>query len=242
MIPDLLPPAVVQQMVEDFEAELARGENLVPLYKNVYGDEAVRQVAMEPTVDAQPDVAVENLLESKALFVDFVFNRDILEIVNGYLGMYATLNAFVAVHNPVNNAAPLGTFLWHCDDDYRLMLKVFLYLNDIYMDSAHFCYIRGSHRRKFPDWEAKGRWTDEEMAARIPRDRWVHLTGRAGTVIIADTTGFHKGVKPKWRHRNWITAVFTAETSSEVAMPAAFLERLSQDQRKALKGVRQGWN
>jgi hypothetical protein len=48
---------------------------------------------------------------------------------------------------------------------------------------------------------ARGRITDTEMAEAVPPEHWKICTGPAQTVILCDTSAFHKGLKPTNGHR-----------------------------------------
>jgi hypothetical protein len=53
---------------------------------------------------------------------------------------------------------------------------------------------------------------DAQMAAYVPAGDWTRCTGSSGTLILADTTGFHKGLKPQARHRVMVSLHYTSGT------------------------------
>lgn len=82
--------------------------------------------------------------------------------------------------------------LYHFDYDYPAFIKFFVYLTDVEIDDGPFTYIEGTHIEK-PIW-SDDRCSDQLLlrtyglaAAERP------LTGPAGTLVAADTSGFHKG-------------------------------------------------
>ena len=70
----------------------------------------------------------------------------------------------------------------------------------------------------------------------VPRAEWVVCTGPAGTVVVTDTCGYHKGGKPTVGERRLWTAQFTSIAAAAkrnfevVGRP----EELSVEQRFAL--------
>jgi hypothetical protein len=69
---------------------------------------------------------------------------------------------------------------------------------------AHL-YIPGTHRDGgiSPDLLAKGyaRLEDDEVAAHYPRDTWKSMEAPAGSILLEDTRGLHKGISLQRDHR-----------------------------------------
>lgn len=88
-------------------------------------------------------------------------------------------------------------------DDWRMRFKAFLYLNDIGKEQAPFTYFRGSHRdapwrrtvetRYYLEGSDGGYLTENERKAALPQYEEVVCTGSAGTLILADLRGLHRG-------------------------------------------------
>jgi len=80
-------------------------------------------------------------------------------------------------------------------------MKVFLYLSDVDDVSGPFNYVKGSNygnkwHSTFPLREEKPftpRMQDEEVESVIPEKYRISFKGKAGTIILADTMGLHKG-------------------------------------------------
>jgi phytanoyl-CoA dioxygenase PhyH len=83
--------------------------------------------------------------------------------------------------------------LFHYDFNRLNFLKVLIYLTDVDEHNGPHCYVRGSHRDKPDALLHDRRMTDEEINAHYPAEQISQVTGPAGTVLIADTLGFHKG-------------------------------------------------
>lgn len=92
-------------------------------------------------------------------------------------------------------------------DDWRFRFKAFLYLTDVKDDQAPFIYFKGSHKQG--SWREKynfeferdghngryGHFFQQEMRELIDTQGFEKLTctGNAGTLILADFRGIHKG-------------------------------------------------
>jgi hypothetical protein len=82
---------------------------------------------------------------------------------------------------------------YHYDMDRIKFLKVFIYLTDVDSENGPHCYVENSHWRKPKALLLDGRKTDEEIHGFYPDSRIQELQGSQGTIILADTRGFHKG-------------------------------------------------
>ena len=108
--------------------------------------------------------------------------------------------------------------LWHRDPmpEDRFVLKVFTCLTDVDDASGPFVYAAGTHHkgsvRREPDFLHKDgetpRSDDGQMARVVPPNAWVRGVGSAGTIIFADTRGYHKGGLAQERDRLLHIGVF----------------------------------
>lgn len=142
-------------------------------------------------------------------------DKKLLEIVASYLGMWPRLHAIGAWMNvPTENDAKESQ-LWHRDPEDMSLIKVFIYLVDVDDGRGPFCYIPKTHpfsagAGKTPEHKDAKRITDEEMRAAFPPETWVNCTGPAGTMILADTVGFHRGGRPMNGNRILITFTYAS--------------------------------
>jgi hypothetical protein len=110
--------------------------------------------------------------------------------------------------------------LWHRDHEDRLILKCFVYLADVDETTGPFTYALGSHPKghvpavEWFDERGVRRTTDEQMARSVPRSRWRSATGSAGTIIFADTRGYHKGGHVQRGSRLMYNCMWTSPASS----------------------------
>lgn len=114
-----------------------------------------------------------------------------------------------------NNLPEFDTLYFHSDPNDLKFLKFFFYLNDVDEEGGPFCYVKSSHLRKFRGWRSKYRWTEPEMVEHYGRENICLLTANVGDVIVADTTGFHRGTKIKARDRSMLTVDYLVRLEFE---------------------------
>ena len=128
----------------------------------------------------------------------------IIDISKSYLGSRPSLTGFNLRKSFVNDVPQRETQFYHSDPNSIKFLKFFIYLNDVDETGGPFVYIKTSHRKKFWGWLKKYRWDDSEIERRYLNQK-VLCTGKVGDLFIADTTGFHKGLKPLKHERSMLT-------------------------------------
>ena len=83
---------------------------------------------------------------------------------------------------------------FHFDYDWPLFLKFFVYLTPVDETNGPFTFVRGTH-------DQKARYTDGRRSDAEIEDTYGSSIrpchGSAGDLIIADTSGFHKGARPE---------------------------------------------
>ena len=138
-------------------------------------------------------------------FVDIALHEDVIGALRDYLG-----NTFELVE--AKGWKSLSTKRdfhgWHGDawyDQTKVQnwipreIKLGVFLTDV--TSGGFVYVKGSHGKHHPK-----PLTREEGRA-LPLERFVEVTGAAGTAFLFDTSGFHRQSTPILHERN---AVFYA--------------------------------
>lgn len=111
--------------------------------------------------------------------------------------------------------------LYHFDN-WRPICKAFLYLTDVTQENAPFVYVPGTHRQG--GWKRRhelaydvygpegpfGHLLPQEMRALRREFGWEDLvcTGEAGTLILADLRGLHRGTPLRTGRRAMLTNVF----------------------------------
>jgi hypothetical protein len=176
-------------------------------------------------------------VEATGPFVALALEPQVVALANAYIGMHSYLRGLEMWRNLPTDEPPKLSQLWHRDWDDVINLKLFVYLSDVTEEHGPFTFASGTQPGGPRELDVKDRLSDDEMAARVSREDWVVCTGGPGTVVLADTCGYHKGGKPTKGDRLLWTAQFTsgaadAKRNFELAegKPAA----LTPEQRWAL--------
>jgi hypothetical protein len=131
-------------------------------------------------------------------FIKLALTSEVINIVNSYMGLCVKLFDFsLDITLPVGkDASPFRSQNWHRDPGDKKMCKFFLYLNDVEEESGPFVYVPksqygGKWRRIFPQRPPRGYYPPpDEVEKMIPKSDIKVCTGKAGTIIFADTTGY----------------------------------------------------
>lgn len=154
-------------------------------------------------------------------FARFALDHSLLSIANAYLRMRAKMRYYNVWYTAASNSIARESQLWHFDREDNYILKVFLYLDDVDEGAGPFTYAPGTHKKgKYrninPEFFIEGgvrRTDDMQMKAVFHEDKWVRAVGKKGTLIFADTRGFHKGGEARTRDRLMFTCMYTSPAS-----------------------------
>lgn len=185
--------------------------------------------------------------DAESVYARFALQKAFLNIADAYLGMKSKLRYYNVWYTFATNAEARESQLWHYDREDNYILKVFLYLKDVDEGAGPFTYAPQTHRKglyrgKEPEFSLEGnvrRSNDEQMAEVVPKKDWVRGTGIKGTIIFADTRGFHKGGEAKTDDRLMFTCMFTSPASESARLidypDQLRLENLDERQKSALQ-------
>jgi hypothetical protein len=188
------------------------------------------------------------LFDPADIFARFALKSSFLKIANSYFRMCAKLRYYNVWYTFASTASARESQLWHFDREDNYILKVFLYLRDVNEGTGPFTYAPETHRKgarwnRQPEYSLEGnvrRSTDEQMDAVIPKNNWITATGTTGTIVFADTRGFHKGGEARDADRLMYTCMFTSPASDSkrlLRFPASIdTSRMSTIQRLAVQG------
>jgi hypothetical protein len=145
------------------------------------------------------DFPVPSLLRS-TIFNDLVTSQFALKIAESYLGCRPWLDVLSMwwhtdfSKEPDSEAAQL----YHFDMDRPKWLKIFVYLTDVTIESGPHCFVEGSHKSgAIPRALLRrgyARIEDKEVYEAFGQHKERKFIAPAGTVIIEDTRGLHKGL------------------------------------------------
>ena len=166
------------------------------------------------------------------------FDEMLIDIAAGYLGGVPAIGGLNLRKSFVNDLPEYDTLHFHCDGNSPHFVKFFFYLNDVDEQGGPFCYVKGSHKMKFAGWNSKYRWLPNEIESAYGKDRIMYLTADVGDMIIADTTGFHRGTKAHMQDRGMLTVNYVLHPeywnpAPQFKLPADVYERFTPKQRAA---------
>lgn len=214
--------------------ELLREESVAELYLAVDSLVVSRQAEIEALkANVDKDITLgqktfnlellggEPEFDPESVFARIGLNNTLLAIANRYLRMTAQLRYYNVWYTAVSDGASRESQLWHFDREDNYILKAFLYLDDVDEGTGPFTYAPGTHRKGIhrsvrPGFMMEGnvrRTTDEQMAEVYPRGDWRIYTGKKGTVVFADTRGYHKGGEARTGDRLMFTCMYTSPAS-----------------------------
>lgn len=105
---------------------------------------------------------------------------------------------------------PLETQFFHRDGEDVKLIKTFLYLNDVSENNGPFEYISTSHLTPWKNLKPRNTLDDIKNIY----DNRVDLktfVGNAGSLIISDTNGFHRGKKVNEKYRALVTVTYCSK-------------------------------
>lgn len=194
---ELLLP--INQDAESLDGERASARHPAPPALVAAGQQAFRSITQAAAI-AQP-------LRAHPAVVDLAFDERLIDLAGAYLGAVPAITGVNLRKSFANDLPPFDTLYYHRDGNSPRFLKFFFYLHDVEPGGGAFSYVPGSHRRRL-ERVARRRWTDQEVAEWYPETPGVELTASAGDVIVADTTGFHRGTKPTAADRSMLTVYY----------------------------------
>jgi hypothetical protein len=167
----------------------------------------------------------------------------ILGVVNAYRGLLTKLVDLQRWYTvPFPQARDrVKSQRWHRDPEDNHVVKLFVYFNDVDEEAGPFEYVPGSatndrYRRLWPWTPTKHAYpTDEDWESNVAPGEQLSATGPAGTVILCDTTGFHRGGMAITRPRILSTYTYVS--------PASLASRLKERRFKVdWKGDKQRYS
>ena len=212
-----------------------------------------RQTGAPPTARYEPeaplavryDVPEHALLTCRAV-QNLLADRSLLAVAQEYLGG-APVQDLVAMwwstavgKGPSSAAAQQ----FHFDLDRLRFVKLFAYLTDVDETNGPHVFVRGSHTRLPTSLRVDRRFSDDEVRSHYDESDIVSVTGRRGTMFLADTRGLHKGTPVLRGHRlvfqlEYATSLFGVPPETiEIAGPSAALAKAASDFTRTFRRLR----
>jgi hypothetical protein len=170
-------------------------------------------------VDMENPLAVKYSVDTNAILLNatvrkMLLDRGLLEIAQGYLGSTPIVDIVTAWYSfPSASPSHEAAQLFHFDLDRVRWLKAFFLLTDQTIETGAHVYIPGTQRDGgiSANLLAKGytRLEDHEVEAYHPKEQWKSMVAPAGSILLEDTRGLHKGISLQRDHRLMLQFEYT---------------------------------
>lgn len=148
-----------------------------------------------------------NFLINQKIIQEILLKNEIYDIGRKYFGAEPIFDHVSLSISTNFNKEPDGEAaqLYHFDLDKPKWLKFLTYVNDVGIENGPHCFIKKSHKNNAIPFNlrSKGYVRIEDHNKNINRliQDEIKITGKAGTSIIEDTKGLHKGLVVKKGYR-----------------------------------------
>jgi hypothetical protein len=140
------------------------------------------------------------ILPTDGPWLKYAAGDRLLDVVNAYRGAQTKLIDFDQWYTiPVGeDGERIASQQWHRDPEDQHVVKVFLYFSDVDEEAGPFEYIPESaegakYGHLWPWGESERYPPTEELEQKIPASDRMAAKGSVGTLVICDTSGFHRG-------------------------------------------------
>jgi len=136
-----------------------------------------------------------------SIFARFSTHPALLEVINGYFGLFAQLRKY-AVFRTTDVTEGVNA-KWHRDALFDIpIIRVFAYFADVTEKNGALLYARGTHTKSK---EGSRRAIADEILDR----QAASCVGSEGSIVLADTRGYHKAGSFSVGERWLYNSVFT---------------------------------
>ena len=145
------------------------------------------------------------LLNQKAVqdVINFLMNLNISDAYFNSKSYLFSVNMWWSTVSEKSDTHSAQEF--HFDCDSTKWLKYFIYLTDVTLESGPHVYVEGSHKSFSKPFSMlkKGyaRIKDKEVEDHFGKEKIHKIIGNKGTLIVGDTSCYHKGMVPKKNNR-----------------------------------------
>ncbi len=148
-----------------------------------------------------------NFLINQKIIQEILLKNEIYDIGRKYFGAEPLLDHVSLSISTNFNKDPDGEAaqLYHFDLDRPKWLKFLTYVNDVDFSNGPHCFIKKTHKNNAIPFSLRSRGyvriDDQNENIKNLMKNEIKIKGKAGTTIIEDTKGFHKGSVVKKGYR-----------------------------------------
>jgi len=213
---DYLFPVVVDlrkqgiSLLNNFQEKSESAKKLIDHYQKIGEQKILDEVEKkrQSTIKSSYKIRVTSLFKDDDL-INFAKDNFIMNNIKQYFGFEPYLREVSAVVDYKNEFydKPINTQNFHRDPDDVKLIKIFFYLNDVSMNNGPFQFIKTSHLEP---------WVHEKFLKlnnlkHYSQDQIFSATGKSGTIVFADTNGYHRGLILNQKFRVMVTAMYTSQ-------------------------------
>lgn len=218
----VFPDRIQDSLIEEFKS------TVLDLTSEVNG----KKIKYDPN-NLQSKIYKYNIVDllNKEVIQDLITDEVILNIVGTYLKKDPIFD-FVSMWWSTNFKSDEDAAQeFHFDFDRQKWLKIFIYLTNVDENSGPHCYIAKSHKpgKKPSEILNKGyvRVPDKELKRFYSDESFKEIIGKSGTVVIGDTSCWHKGKPIKTKGRLILQIEYTSSLFG-LNLPKINIERASK--------------
>ena len=187
------------------------------------------------------------VFDARDEFLRLALSEPLLRVVCAYLDMFARLIHIEHWYNVPTPGEAAYSQRWHRDPDDKRLVKTFMYLRDVDETTGPFTYVPGSqnggpHDEVFPQTTHESHYPpDGAVDGYFSPSQVKVCTGKAGTIVLCDTSGLHKGGHPTRSPRLLFTCSYTSNAAKvrndilySISNPRILSEHLSPAGRFAI--------
>ena len=170
-------------------------------------NEQIKEMSKTKLRNTTNGISIKDPLINNSEIIKVISSVKFIKLLFAYYECIPELT-YIKIRKAFANKLPANdTQFFHRDSGSFKLLKAVIYLNDVDINTGPFTFVKGS-TRKFDFPKHKLRFKDHEIASHYGKSNIKHLTAKRGDLVLANTTGFHKGLKPKLKDRNVCIANF----------------------------------
>jgi hypothetical protein len=164
----------------------------------------------------------EPRLSTDGPWLRYAVGDPLLDVVNAYLRMQTKLVDFDQWYTVpfADDYERVKSQQWHRDPEDHHVVKVFLYFSNVDEGAGPFEYVPGStgdgkYATLFP-WGKNDEWYPplEKFDRKVPESDRLLVTAPAGTIVMCDTSGFHRGGYARTNPRILSTHTYVSPSST----------------------------
>lgn len=168
------------------------------------GGEAVWRVLTKYVQIRDPLLRIPEILK-------LATQRTLLACVQDYLECFPALVYVKVVKTYANDLPAIDTQLFHADLDAARNVKVFVYLDDVDLQSGPTTVVKGTNIFKQPELRTLGPRSElATMVKLFGEERVTPLIGKVGDIFLCDTAALHCGLVATGKDRLNLILTFGA--------------------------------